>query len=362
MSPIEQGNQSGSTFRKSSADNLSMSSKVILTGLKRKCSGDIMHSFSKFVGFAVLCVGISTSQAQTWPAKPIRLIVPYAVGQGTDIAARYMAEEIAKEIKQPFIIDNRPGAGGNVGTQLAARSTPDGYTLLVGTNATHAANSFLFSNPGYDPQVDFEPIAMLGILPLVYVTQPSNSLSNMAELIRAARAKPNKLNVATSTTTCRMAHELFNARAEAQLFPIDYKGSAQALTALIGGQVEFMVDTITSLRGAIANHQVKPLGVTSIRSSKLLPGVKSLSEQGITGYELVGWTVFYAPKGTPVEIQKTLSAVISKTLSRPEVQEKLLQMGIEPEIKSREELKIFTETEKEKWGKLIHSAGLKPLS
>jgi tripartite-type tricarboxylate transporter receptor subunit TctC len=237
--------------------------------------------------------------AQAWPARPIRLIVPYAVGQGTDIAARYIAEGWSRELKQPIVIDNRAGAGGNVGTQVAAHAAPDGYTIMIGTNATHAANGFMYANPGFDAQADFEPIAMVGILPLVYVTQPSNPVNSMQELVRAARAKPDALNVAISTTTCRVAHELFKSRGEAPMFPVDFKGSGQALTAVIGGQVEYMVDTITSLRGAIQSHQVKALGVTSEHESRLLPGVKSLAEQGVSGYELVGWTVIYAPKGTP---------------------------------------------------------------
>jgi len=288
------------------------------------------------------------------------LIVPYAVGQGTDVAARYVADQVGKELKQPFVVDNRPGAGGNVGTQAAARSAPDGYTIMIGTNATHAANSFLYANPGFDPQLDFEPIAMVGILPLVYVTQPANPINTMQDLVRAARAKPDGLNIAISTTTCRVAHELFKAKGDAPMFPVDFKGSGQALTALIGGQVEFMVDTVASLRGAIANRQVKALGVTSVRSSKLLPGVKSLAEQGITGYELVGWAVFYAPKGTPPEVMKVLAAAIEKTLAREELQEKLMQLGIEPQSRSRDELKTFAATEKEKWGRLIGAAGLKP--
>lgn len=303
-----------------------------------------------------------TALAQAWPARPIRLIVPYAVGQGTDIAARYIAEEWSRELKQPFVVDNRPGAGGNVGTQAAARSAPDGYTILIGTNATHAANSFLFANPGYDPQADFEPIGMVGILPLVYVTQPGNPVNGMQDLVRAARTKPDALNVAISTTTCRMAHESFKAQAGAPMFPIDFKGSAQALTAVIGGQVEYMVDTITSLRTAILNKQVKPLGVTSAHASRLLPEVPSLSEQGIAGYELVGWTVFYAPKGTPPEVLRALAAALDATLARATVQERLMQLGIEPQSKSREELKAFTESEKEKWGRLIKAAGLKPAS
>ncbi|WP_423456527.1 Bug family tripartite tricarboxylate transporter substrate binding protein [Ottowia sp. VDI28] len=300
------------------------------------------------------------AMAQSYPSKPIRLIVPYAVGQGTDIAARYIGDELAKEIKQPIVVDNRPGAGGNVGTQAAARSAPDGYTIMLGTNATHAANSFLYTSPGFDPQADFEPIAMVGILPLVFVTKPSNTIDSMQDLVRAARAKPAGLNIGVSTTTCRMAYELFKARADAPMFPIDFKGSAQALTGVLGDQVEFMVDTITSLRNAVTSRQVKALGVTSAQSSKLLPGVKSLAEQGISGYELVGWNVFYAPKGTPQEALNVLSAALNKALAKPEVHDKLLQLGIEPQRKSMEELKVFGATEKEKWGKLIQAAGLKP--
>lgn len=308
---------------------------------------------------AAAAFGASPTSAQSYPIKPIRLIVPYAVGQGTDIAARYIGDELGKELKQPIFVDNRPGAGGNVGTQAAARSAADGYTIMIGTNATHAANAFLYANPGFDPQADFEPIGMVGILPLVYVAMPSSPVNSIQDLVRAARARPDALNTAISTTTCRMAHELFKQRAEAPMFPVDFKGSAQALTAVIGGQVEFMVDTISSLRTAILNNQVKALGVTSIRSSPLLSGVKSLAEQGITGYELVGWTVLYAPKGTPPDALRVLAGALERTLSRPEVQDKLLQIGIEPQVKSREELKGFAEAEKEKWGRLIRAAGLK---
>lgn len=289
----------------------------------------------------------AVAHAQAWPTKPIRLIVPYAVGQGTDIAGRFIVDEMGKELKQAFVVENRPGAGGNVGTQAAARAPGDGYTIMIGTNATHAANSFLYNNPGFDPQADFEPIGMVGILPLVYVTHPSNPINSMQELVRAVRAKPDGLNVAVSTTTCRMAHELFKSRGEAPMFPVDFKGSAQALTAVMGAQIEYMVDTISSLRTAVANRQVKALGVTSAQSSRLLPGVKSLAEQGIPGYELVGWTVLYAPKGTPPDVLRALSAALDKSVSRPEVQEKLLQLGIDPMTKSREELKAFAVSEKE---------------
>ena len=319
-----------------------------------------MISLFKSLALLVFTAVTSAGHAQVYPSRPIKLIVPYAVGQGTDIAARFLGDELGKSLKQPIVVDNRPGAGGNIGTQIAAKSAPDGYTLLIGTNATHAANSFLYTNPGFDPQADFEPIGMVGILPLVYVTSPTNTINNISDLVRASRVKPDALNVAISTTTCRMAHELFKQRADAPMFPVDFKGSAQALTAVIGGQVEYMVDTITSLRTAVLNGQVKALGVTSAKSSKLLPGVKSIAEQGIAGYELVGWTVLYAPKGLPPEAARTLAAAVTMTLARADVQEKLLQLGIDPVAMTGEQLKAFTTNEKEKWGRLIQGAGLKP--
>jgi len=301
-----------------------------------------------------------TAAAQAWPSKPIKLIVAYPVGQASDILARYLGEEMGKELRQPFIIENRPGAGGNIGTAAAARAAADGYTIVIGNNATHAANAFLFTELGYDPQADFEPIGMLGILPLVFVTQPNNPVSSMQELLRQARAKPEKLDIAITTTSSRVGYELFKLRGEASMFPIDFKGSAQALTAVIGGQVVYMVDTITSLRGAIENKQVKALGVTSAGSTKLLPGVPSLAEQGIAGYELVGWMVFYAPKGTPADVMRQLSVALEKSLAKPAVQERLLQLGVEPRSMTREELRKFAGTEKEKWGRLIQAAGIKP--
>lgn len=298
--------------------------------------------------------------ADTYPSRPIRVIVPYAAGQGTDIAARYLAEEMGRELKGSVFVDNRPGAGGNIGTQAAARSAPDGYTLMVGTNATHAANAHLYTNPGYDAQNDFEPIGMLGILPLVWVAPNGSPASTVPDLVKLAKARPDALNVALSTTTCRMAFELLRQRADTALFPIDYKGSAQAVTAVIGGQVDFMVDTITSLRSFIAGGQVKALGVTSAQSSRLLPGVKSVAEQGVADYELVGWTVLYGPRGMPPEAAQALTAAFARILARADVQERLLQMGIEAQPRSTEALKVFLTSERMKWERLIKASGLKP--
>lgn len=311
---------------------------------------------------AILITGAPFASAQAWPSKPIKIVVPYAVGQGTDIMTRYIGDVLGKELGQPIVVENRPGAGGNIGTQAVARAPADGYTFVVGTNATHAANRYLYSRPGFDAQADFEPIAMIGILPMVYVTKPDNPVNSIPDLVRAARAKPDSRNIAISATTYRVAQELFKARAEAPLFSVDFSGSAQALTAVMGGQVDYMVDSIASLRSAILNKQVKALGVTSARSSKLLPGVKSLAEQGIADYELVGWTVLFAPKGTPAEVLNALNAAMEKTLAKPSVQEKLMQLGIEPQQISHDQLRKFIEQENSKWGQIIRAANIKPLS
>lgn len=324
----------------------------------------ILKNWSKqALHLTLLCVWMMcvTSHAQNYPQRPIKMIIPYAAGQGTDIVGRYVADELSRALKQAVVIDNRPGASGNIGTQLTAKSVPDGYTVMIGTNATHAANAFLFSQPGFDAQADFEPIAMVGIMPLVYVTAPSNPVQNIQDLVAAARSKPDALNTAVSTTTCRMAHELFKLRSGAVMMPIDFKGSAQSITAVLGGHVDYMVDTIASLQAQVASGQLKALGVTSISSSRLLPGVKSISEQGVAGYELIGWTVIFAPKGIPAEASQSLSAAINKTLERADVQSKLLQLGVDPQMKSGAELKSFIASEKEKWGKLIGVAGLKPV-
>jgi tripartite-type tricarboxylate transporter receptor subunit TctC len=312
-------------------------------------------------GLAALLLAAATASvhaAETYPARPIRLIVPYAAGQGTDIAARLLAEEIGKVLKQPLFVDNRPGAGGNIGAQAAATSAADGYTLLLGTNATHAANGFLYAHPGFKADEDFDPIAMVGILPLVFVTSAANPVGNMQAMLKASKDKPDALNIAVSTTTCRVAYELLKSKTGAAMFPVDFKGSAQSLTAVLGGHVQYMVDTITSLRAAIQANQVKALGVTSLRESRLLPGVKSVAEQGVDGYELVGWAVLYAPKGLPPEASRALGAAVNATLARPDVQDKLLQTGIEPLPRTGAELKAFGAAEKEKWGRLIKGAGL----
>ena len=258
-----------------------------------------------------------------------------------------------------MIVENKPGAGGGIGTRQVATAPADGYTLMVGTNATHAANNFLYKAHLGNPLKDFKPIAMIGTLPLVFVTKPGNPINSMKELASASVPGGRQPDIAISTNSSRMAYELFHSKAEGKLLPIDYKGSAQAVTDLMGGHVEYMVDTIASLRPFIEKQQIKALGVTSARGTELLPNVASLAEQGIAGYELVGWNVLYTPAGIPAEAEKALREASRKVLQSAEVKDKLLSTGIQPLYLEGRELDDYLKAEYDKWGRLIDAAGLK---
>ncbi|HOA94022.1 MAG TPA: tripartite tricarboxylate transporter substrate binding protein [Quisquiliibacterium sp.] len=297
--------------------------------------------------------------AQPYPSRPVRVVVPYPAGQGTDLVTRYVAEQLSRGMGQNFVVDNRPGAAGNIGTQAVARAPADGYTLLMGTNGTHAAAPFLFASPGFDPLADFEPVALIGILPLAIVTGPGNPVDSVDKLIAAAKARPDAINVAFTTTTSRATLELFKQKAGAPLFGVAYKGSAQAISDLIGGQVEYMVDTIASLRTTVAAGKLKALAVTSATSGELMPGVRSVAEQGVRGYELTGWNVLYAPKGTPAEVVRVLAGEVSKVMALPDTRQKLLQLGVEPQTATGAELARFVVAERDKWGGVIRAANIR---
>lgn len=301
----------------------------------------------------------ASAPAQPYPARPVKIVVPYPAGQGTDVAARYLAQQLAKQIGQNVIVENRAGAAGNIGAQYVAKSAADGYTLLMGTNATHAAAPFLFVNPGFDPDADFEPVALTGILPMAIVTVPGNPIDSVQKLADAARAKPDTINVAVTTTTSRSTLELFRQQARAPLFAVLYKGSAQSIADVIGGQVEFMVDTVASVRAQITSGRLKALAITSLASSELLPGVKSVAEQGVAQFQIAGWNVLYAPKGTPPEALRLLSGELVKVMALPETRERMLALGVDPQSQTGAELTAFLRAERTKWGQLIRAMGIK---
>lgn len=317
-------------------------------------------SLKKFtLATAALLFACSAVAAEDYPSKPVRIIVPYQAGQGTDIATRYFADHLSKAFGQSFIVENVGGAGGVIGTQAAARATGDGYTLTMGTNATHVLNEYMYSSMGFDPVKDFEPVILAGTLPMAIVTRPASEFKTVQDIIDAASKSARVADIATPSTTARLVFELLKDQSGAPLFMIPYKGSAMAMTNVIGGQVPLSIDTITASRPQVEGGKLRAIAVTSANPTELLPGVPPVAQQGLPGFEVVAWNAFYAPKGTPADIIAKLNLELQAFLSLPETQAKLHSMGYEPGGGTAGDLARFAEAERNKWRPIIESAGLK---
>ena len=311
------------------------------------------------IGLAAMVGLAAAAVAQPYPTKPIRIVVAYPAGQGTDIATRYLADQVAKELGQPIIIDNRPGAGGNLGTELTARAAPDGYTLTMGTNATHVLNQYLYGKLPFDAANDFEPVVMAGSFPMVIAVPSSSKLTSAKDLVDTVKHEPRGADIALPSTSARLVMELLKERSATPLFGVPYKGSGAAITDMLGGQLPVIVDTPTSLRPHIAGGKVRPIAVTSAQSSPLVPGVKPVAEQGFSGFNVIAWNALYAPKGTPADIITSINAAFNKVLQRPETRQRLLDLGFEAGGGTPEQLREFGQAERRKWQGVISSAGLK---
>ena len=307
---------------------------------------------------SLLVPGLVT--AQPYPAKPIRLIVPFAAGQGADVAARLIAQKLGDEIGQPLVIDNRPGAGGNIGAQAAAKAPPDGYTLLVGSNGTHAANPALYATLPFDPIRDFVPIAFTGSVPMVLLANPGFAAASTADLIRMAKASPGTLNVAIPSSTSRVVFEQFTVLAGVTLFPVNYKSSPTAMTDLIGNQIPLSIDTLIASAPQLKAGRLKAIAISSKARSEVLTGVPSFAEAGLAGFDISAWNVWFAPRDTPAEAVRVLNAGIGRVLAQPEVRQRLRDLGLEPGgADSPQQVGEFVASELRKWGELIRRAGLK---
>lgn len=303
---------------------------------------------------------VPAAAQSTWPDRPIKVVVPYAAGQGADVLMRLLGNELSKSLNQSIVIENRAGAGANIGTAYVAKAAPDGYTFLLGTNATHAANEFLYPNPGFSPSADFDGVAMIGLLPMVISTTAADLPTNgIGELIARARAKPNTLNVGLPSTTASVVFAQFVASAQAPLFGVKYKASAQSMTDVLGGQIPLVIDTVTATRPQLAGGKLRALGITSLKPSEMLPGVKSVAEQGVPNFEIVAWDALFAPRGTPPEIVNKLSEHVQKALQQPEMRRKLLESGVEPLYMSGSQLDHFVKDERQKWGAIIKASDIR---
>ena len=299
--------------------------------------------------------------APAWPTKPIRYIVPFSPGGVSDGVARLMAEQLSTRLGQSVIVENKPGVSGLVGTQQVARAEPDGYTVMGGTITTHAVNPFFIKSLGYDPVKDFVPVSLVGMVSNALVVRADSRFNTVQDVIDAARADPDGLTYgsAGAGTSQHLSGELFQSISKTRMRQIIYKGGSQAMVDLIGGQIDVIFETVAAARPMIDAKRVKVLGVTSAEPLADLPGVKPLAEQGLPGFEMQSWQGIFAPAGTPAPIVAKMATEIAAVVKLPEVQAKLLQLGVQPDGRDSAAFATFQLAEIEKWRTVIKHAGIK---
>jgi tripartite-type tricarboxylate transporter receptor subunit TctC len=298
--------------------------------------------------------------ANAWPARPINVIVPYTPGGSTDITARIVGERLSATLGQRLIIDNKPGAGGNLGMELTARATPDGYTLGINTTA-HAINMTLFKTLGYDALGSFEPIALLTENPLVVVVPPSSPAKTVKDLIAMAKERPGALNVATSGLgqSTHLAGELFASMAGIKLTFVPYRGSAPAIADVVAGHVDLMFDTTQSVLPQIADNRLRALAITSAERLPIAKDIPTVAEAALPGYVAIAWNGLVAPKGTPADIVARLNAETVKAMAEPEIAAKFAALGAVSRPLAPDAFRAFVKDEIAKWGEVVRQSGAK---
>ncbi len=312
---------------------------------------------------AIAACGSATAQRTDagFPSRPVRLIVPYPPGGGNDTLARIFGLKLAESWGQQIVVDNRPGAGTIIGTQLAARAAPDGYTLLLSSIATHAVAPNLYRNPGYDPVKDFTPVTLLAVAPTVLCTNVSVPAKTVQELIVLARAKPGELKFASggSGTAPHMAGEIFASMTGIKLLHVPYKGGGPAIAGLIGGETSMMFDTAASILPHVKGGKLRALAIARPARLPEYPELQTFSEAGVKGYEVNAWYSVHAPAGVPREIVTKVNRELRRILDLPDVKERLKQLGSEGVGNTPEEFASFVRTESAKYAKAIREAGVK---
>ena len=302
-----------------------------------------------------------TVHAQSYPNRPVKVIVPWPPGQATDLSARIVADKLSQQLGQQFIIENKPGAGGAIGTEAAVKSAPDGYTLLAASSGPISIMPNLQKTP-YDPLTDLAPISLTNAVPFALVVHPSFPAANAREFVALVRANPGKYTFSSSGTgaTAHLFAELFNSMAQLKAVHVPYKGTAPAMTDLIGGQISYSVETVAATVGHIKTGRLKAFGVTSARRTAALPDMPPLAEAAdIPGYDCVAWGGFAAPRGTPREIIVRLAAEIQKAAQSADLKERYVALGMDTASSTPEEMAAFMRREQERYGTIIKNAGIK---
>ncbi len=309
---------------------------------------------------ALILAGVGrAARAQAYPGKQVRIIVPGAPGSAIDIRARQIASKLGEAWKQPVIVDNRPGAGGIIGTELAAHAAPDGYTLIYGSIGTHSINASLYSKLPYDPIKDFTPIITVLIGPLLLVVNPKLPIKSVADLIAYSRSTPGGLSYASSGSGqgSHLVGVMFNMQARTELVHVPYKSQTAGLTDVISGQVGVMFDTPSTCMHHIRSGALRAIATTRSKRFPPLPDIPTIAESGMPGFDMAVWGAMFAPAGTPAAIIEQLNADIGKALSAPDVRDSIISVGQEPGGDRPEQLGAFVKAEVEKWRKVVKESG-----
>ena len=329
------------------------------------CRLDAMNRRNLIAAALVLPFAV---RAQSWPSKPIRIVVPFAAGGTTDILARALAPELQKALGQPVVVDNKPGAGGNVGAAEVAKAPGDGYTFLMGTVGTHGINAALYPKLPYDPIKDFVPVTLVAGVPNVVVMNPESArrwgIESVADLVRVLRANPGKLNMASSGngTSIHLSGELFKSMTQTFMVHIQYRGSGPALVDLMGGSMDVMFDNLPSAMPQIRAGKLKALAVTSAKRSSALPDLPTVEQAGrpaLKGYDASSWFGLLAPAGTPMEVVNRVQQETAKALSAPEIKQRLEGQGAIPSGNTSAEFAKHIADETAKWAKVVKASGAK---
>lgn len=299
--------------------------------------------------------------AEVYPNKPIRIVAPFPPGGPVDILSRTIGNKLSQSLGQAVIVENRAGAGGNIGSDVVAKSAPDGYTLLMGFVGTHAINPSLYRKMPYDNLKDFEPVSLVAEVTIALVVNPSIPATSINELIALARSRPGELTFGSpgNGTPQHLAGELFNSIAEVKMRHIPYNGAVPALTDLLGGQISMIFSSMPPALPHLKSGKLRALGVTSSTRSPVTPELPTIAESGLKGYEVKNWYGIFAPRGTPKEIVAKLNAEIVKILNMPDVKQSLSIQGAEPSTSSPQQFATFVKEETEKWAKIVKYSEVK---
>jgi tripartite-type tricarboxylate transporter receptor subunit TctC len=310
---------------------------------------------------ALLGLGRGARAQGAFPSRPIRLIVAFTPGGPSDIIARIVGAQMGAQLGQSVVIENRPGAGGNLAGEVVARAAPDGHTLLMGNNSILAANSALYSNMPFDPRRDFAPVGLVGSQPNVLVVNPSLPVHSLAELTALAKSRPGELNYASSGsgTAAHLAAELYRLRAEVGIVHVAYRGAAPALADLVSGRVQMMFATSASAMTMIQDNQLRALAVTTATRSTSLPNLPTMAEAGLPGFDATTWHGITAPAHTPAPIVATLAEHLTRALAEPSVKEKLVSLGVELVPSTPDSFATYIQAEYTAWGEVIRQAGIR---